>query len=432
MKAVLFFFFWVYSFCAMAQWQWAKNISVHHWDYGKYLYRTTNYIFVAGEAGYYGVNPSDIFISKYDLNGNLNLVINDTACNLYDFATDESENCYALLRFNNSMILRKYDSIGHIVWSKSKKLSSIAVHGKYLYAASELDTITKYDLNGNYVSSIITSNISIHKLRTDFNGSLFLTGHKVFDGYIAKYDSTGNFQWEYHDGGTGHNPAQITDFDFDTSNNVYFTGYYSSQMRTDCDTLDSKSSMYGYYTAKFNSAGQCQWIKNNGSRNISVTHDGIFLCAYDTLFKYTSNGQFNSLINYPLSPYSTSKKTTDAIYFTGIFSGSIVLGNQAITSSISTDAYLAKYSTLIPTALHQTDHQAMTAFPNPSYGIFHVSLNSVAVEQNVCVYDILGNCILTKSFLKGGRIDLSDQPKGVYFAEISNKEKKYVAKLVLQ
>lgn len=416
----------------MAQWQWAKNISVHHWDYGKFLDRTTNHIFVAGETGYYGVTPTDIFIAKYDLNGNLNVLMNDSSCNLYDFATDESENCYALLKFNNTMILRKYDSIGHVAWSKSKKLSSIAVHGSHLYAASGLDTITKYDLNGNFVSLIITSNISIHKIRTDFNGSLLLTGHKVFDGYIAKYDSTGNFKWEYYDGGTGHNPAQITDFDFDSNNNVYFSGYYSSQMRAACDTLDTKPSMYGYYTAKFNSAGQCQWINERGSRNISVTNDGVYLCAYDTMYKYTSNGLFVSSMHYPLSPYSTSKKTADAIYLTGIFSGSLILGNNTLTSSIATDAFLVKYSTHTAMATNEFNRQPFTAFPNPSYGNFQFSLNSIAIEQDVCVYDILGNCILKKSFLKGGKIDLSDQPKGVYFAEISSNEKKYVTKLVLQ
>ncbi|MCD6019939.1 MAG: hypothetical protein K0S53_3060 [Bacteroidetes bacterium] len=432
MRTIALFFFVLFSLSSSAQWNWAKNISIHHWDYGKFLHKTSANIFIAGETGYYGVTPSDVFIGKYDLNGNLMLLITDTACNLYDFATDNSENCYALLRIKNKTVLRKYDSIGNVAWTKSGNLSSITVYRNNLYASCGLDTILRYDLNGNHISSIIAPNISIHKIRTDFNGSLVLTGNKVFDGYIAKYDSIGNFLWEYYDGGTGHNPAAIDDIDFDTANNVYFTGHYSSQMRTMCDTLYPQNNVYGYYTVKINPTGQCQWIDPRGSRNISVTHDGVYLCAYDSMYKYTSSGQLISSIHYPLSPYSTSKKTTDAIYFTGIFTGTIILGNNTLTSSIATDAYLGKYSTSIATAMTEFNHQSCTAFPNPSCGIFQISLNNIAVEQDVCVYDILGNCIMSRTFLKGGKIDLSDQPKGVYFAEISSNEKKYVTKLILQ
>lgn len=432
MKTLVFFLFCFYSISGLAQWNWVKNISIHHWDYGKYMDRTSDHIFVAGETGYYGVTPTDIFIAKYDLNGNLNTLVNDTTCNLYDFATDASENCYALLKIKNQTVLRKYDSTGNVAWSKTKNISSIAVYDNHLYAALGHDTVLKYDLNGNYVSSIIVPNIQITKIKTDFKGSLILTGNKVSDSYIAKYDSLGNFLWDYYVGGTEHNPAAISDFDFDEANNVYFTGYYSSQIHTNCGTLDNKNNVYGFFTAKSNSTGQCQWINDQGSRNISVTQDGVYLCAYDTIYKYTSRGQFVSSMHYPLSPFSTSKKTADAIYFTGIFSGSTILGNHTLTSSIATDAYVGKFSTHNILKINEFNRQTFTVFPNPSYGIFQVSLNSIAIEQDVCVFDILGNCILNKSFLKGGKIDLSDQPKGVYFAEISSNEKKYVTKVVLQ
>jgi hypothetical protein len=178
--------------------------------------------------------------------------------------------------------------------------------------------------------------------------------------------------------------------------------------------------------------GQCQWIRNRGSRNLSVTNEGVYVCASDTIYKYSLNGNFAFAMQYPLSPYATSKKTSDAIYFTGIFSGNINLGNQSLSSSIATDAYLGKYSPIESNSVNRSLNTRFSAFPNPSNGIFQMLFNNEPVEQDICIYDILGNCILTKSLAKGGKLDLSSQPKGVYFAEITEKEKKHVAKLVVQ
>ena len=127
------------------QWEWARDISIEQWDYGKLIETTNNSILVAGETGGNSIH-SDVFIKKYDLNGNIQLTIIDTCSNLYGLAVDSSENVYVTVRsnVNNNYYIKKYNYLGNFLWSIPRKVFSITTYNNYLYASASLDTVFKY------------------------------------------------------------------------------------------------------------------------------------------------------------------------------------------------------------------------------------------------------------------------------------------------
>lgn len=87
----------------------------------------------------------------------------------------------------------------------------------------------------------------------------------------------------------------------------------------------------------------------------------------------------------------------------------------------------------LATVVNETKKQrSVSVFPNPSSGIITINLTAAATE--ICVYDLLGNCLWSGK-IQGDpnpKIDLSDQPKGIYFMEIVSENERSVAKMVLR
>lgn len=73
-------------------------------------------------------------------------------------------------------------------------------------------------------------------------------------------------------------------------------------------------------------------------------------------------------------------------------------------------------------------------YPNPSSGRFTISSTNTTVATQICIYDVLGNCLQNKNCQndKSLDIDLSSQPKGIYFVEIVSDRERSMRKIVLQ
>lgn len=84
-----------------------------------------------------------------------------------------------------------------------------------------------------------------------------------------------------------------------------------------------------------------------------------------------------------------------------------------------------------------TDESDINIIPNPSTGMFYISLNNFLGETNITVLNIQGQKIFsekiiinTEHFTK--KIDLSSQPKGIYFIEFRNKNIVKDRKIILR
>lgn len=76
---------------------------------------------------------------------------------------------------------------------------------------------------------------------------------------------------------------------------------------------------------------------------------------------------------------------------------------------------------------------ALDLFPDPSSGISTINLENIMPQTNVCVYDAWGKCVLNEVTMKKNEhvIDLSSQPRGIYFIEILAGDEKVMKKIVV-
>jgi len=84
---------------------------------------------------------------------------------------------------------------------------------------------------------------------------------------------------------------------------------------------------------------------------------------------------------------------------------------------------------LSPTAISEAVNSNISIFPNPTKGIF--TIEGITGEANVKIFNAFGVEITTSKIDLLGTIDLSGQPKGVYFIRIESGEKVSFEKVVL-
>ncbi|MBK7653031.1 MAG: T9SS type A sorting domain-containing protein [Flammeovirgaceae bacterium] len=84
-----------------------------------------------------------------------------------------------------------------------------------------------------------------------------------------------------------------------------------------------------------------------------------------------------------------------------------------------------------PTGMAENSAETISISPNPSQGIFTVSSTDMsAASLAIEVTDVKGKIVFNApSFLSGTvTVDISSQPKGMYFVKISNGVKQHCEK----
>ncbi len=91
------------------------------------------------------------------------------------------------------------------------------------------------------------------------------------------------------------------------------------------------------------------------------------------------------------------------------------------------------YSDFVNGIAETPDNFILTVFPNPSTGIFTLNLNNLP-NATLSVTDALGHCLWRKDCKDKNtqQIDLSSQPKGIYFLEVNSQGQRSVKKISLQ
>jgi hypothetical protein len=190
------------------------------------------------------------------------------------------------------------------------------------------ETSTNDDDQSFAIARDATGNIYVtgkFELTADFNSDGGTTNNLTSNGgddiFVAKYNSSGDYQWAFNIGGTGSERGHSVTVD--ASSNVYVTGYFNGS-NVDFDpstsTTNDLSSNGGtdIFVAKYNSSGDYQWAFNIGG---------------------TSNDQ----------GYGIALDASSNVYVTGWFQGSTVDFDPSasindISSNGSHDIYIAKYN----------------------------------------------------------------------------------------
>src|ERR1019366_7986565 len=266
----------------------------------------------------------DIFIAKYDANGNVLWAKSAGGTNWddgYSVATDVSGNVF----------------ITGVFWDSSLTFGSTTLP----YIGSGDIFIAKYDAGGNMLwakSAGGTGDDEGRSISTDPSGNVFVSGYfrsptitfgsitltnvaaYTNDIFIAKYDGSGNALWAKNVGGI---PSQYGGAGYslsaDASGSVFVTGNFSSPTITfDSITLTNAESSGDYsdvFIAKYDASGNVLWAKRAGGTNTDVG-------------------------------YSVSVDLSGNVFVTGNFSGSnITFGSYTFTSPVGYNypLFIVKY-----------------------------------------------------------------------------------------
>ena len=189
-----------------------------------------------------------------------------------------------------NMFVAKYGTDGTLVWAKQAEANGwvIAVDGS----------------GNSYITGVFAGTAT-------FDGTT-LTSTGISDVFVAKYGTDGTLAWaKKAGGGAGAIYGSSRGIAVDGSGNSYVTGYFYDTATFGGTNLNSRGGN-DIFVAKYGTDGTLAWAKQEGGTNNDYG-DGI---AID------GNGN---------------------IYVTGDFSGSITFDGTTLTSTGSTDMFVAKY-----------------------------------------------------------------------------------------
>jgi Secretion system C-terminal sorting domain/Beta-propeller repeat len=325
--------------------------------------------------------------------------------------------------FDTDMFIAKYDPNGNVVWVRQAggkdwdygfgvsidNLGNCYVTGMVGDTSYfETDTIfapystvifiAKYDTNGNYqwvktAGSYLTNNNSGTGIVNDALGNIYTTGvfqdTIIFDTdtliggkyYVAKFDPSGNCLWAIQDGktNTGFPFLYVNKIAIDNSGNSYVTGIFSDTLSYISDTIIS-SGKADIFITKYNNTGSFQWTKQAGGSDITYSDEGRDIVVDNNGYVYVTgdfigNGVFDTITISSNGGYDVFiSKWTDngnivwaknaggsvdeigfglelsydqSIYITGVFSDTAYFGTlELISPSSYADLYIACYDTL--------------------------------------------------------------------------------------
>jgi hypothetical protein len=422
---------------------------------------------------------SNVFIAKYDTNGNIlwakssgGLGVDDgvsCSADIYGnvFVTGWF---YSSITFDSTTLINsgindafivKYDTNGNVLWAKS----ATGAHDDGGLSVST-DASGNVFFTGIFYSPTITF------------GSITLTNAGGYDVFIAKYDANGNVLWAKRAGGTGWDEGYSVKAD--ASGNVFVAGYFSSSSISFTNTTLTNAGGYDAFIAKYDANGNVLWAKSAGGINndvaIAVSVDAgknIFAIGYfssptvifgsDILTQPvgSSNPMFIVKYDYYGNVLCTSALASGGYIVNSISGGYInnglvidpygnayvaaefnvnpfIVGTDSLLQTGSENVFVAKYKCdnydVMTLVNEQRNEGMMSVFPNPTSGIFKVNFRNKTVETKICIYDMLGNCVIDIVSMKNSNmeIDLSKQSKGIYFIEIVSDYERVVNKIVLQ
>jgi len=359
------------------------------------------------------VNPTDLFIVKYDSYGNVQWLNGAQVCGnnwIADIAADKFGNVYAIGSFaadsitfsnvvltNNNLVdnffIVKYNSSGNVLWAKNAVDTNAYYHmamdtaGNVYIRGNSHDSLllVKYTDGGN-ISWIrkYDTNISIDKIATDFSGNIYGTGNFTFniivgsdtlinhaycsDILIVKFDSLGNILWGKGIGGTWcDRPFDITT---DNRGNFFITGdFWDDTLNFDGIILNNIQGE-DMYVVKYDSNGIVKWATSIGSVGQEA---GTGVAA-------NMNGD---------------------VYVSGVFSfnSTMHFGSTTLMNPNGpADIFISKLDTALVTGYNEVEKYdtRLLLYPNPAANklIIHISLSK---SQNISlkIFDISGRLVTT-------------------------------------
>ena len=243
-------------------------------DTNNYLYTTGHFYHTTtiGATSLVSAGSSDLFIAKYDAQGN-NVWVQRVGGNAEEesgsIAVDDRGNSYVTGQFSGEInfgtvtlqnpnawldtFIAKYDSNGSLVWAKH-------IRGTDDYASAKPISL---DYLGNaYVAGSFGRTV-------DF-GSETLTASDLYDLFIAKYDPDGNLVWVQQ---ISDNTSQEVNDIATLGNVLYLTGDFHATASFGSTTVTSAGGTDIFLAAFDTSNGWPMWAKRAGGAGNDAGYD---------------------------------------------------------------------------------------------------------------------------------------------------------------
>lgn len=443
-------------------------------------------------TGYYhfaNVGGGDGFIAKFGANGQLSYgsyfggsgydgvsdLCIDTEKNFYVVGTTESSNFFGdfnYMKGGGDGYCMKFDENENFKWGKF-------VGGTGLDYGNAVTT----DPSGNVFIAGETQSTDVA------TSGAFQTTNLGNNAFLVKYNSSGTKQWATYFGGTYSEAANA--ICSDDNGNIYMTGEARSSGLATTGAYQSSISNMDAFLVKFSNSGKRKWSTyyggsgNESALGIATSGEYIYMTGY------TSSSSSIASSNAPQESYAgwndcfISKFNSVGNFLWGTYYGSYgVDWSYAIATSESntlnaTYVYIAGFSRLSPTLPYtsdgyQTYHAGsnyedqdgffvkvkdefnikatfktsneifnstdsimasndMEVYPNPTNGLFYISVNSSDTINTLEIYNIYGKRILnidTPSFSNTIPLDFSHLTKGTYLI-VSRLNNRVISKKIL-
>lgn len=392
--------------------QWAKSFGDNMIDEPWGITTDGSNVFVTGQFQSNTINfgtstltcngGGDVFVSKYDNNGNelwakgfgdIGLEIGyditiTTANDIYVTGSYKSPtltfSTYTLTNAGGSdYFIIRYDALGNEVWAKS-------AGGNF----DDSGTSIKEGFSGEIYTTGYFKSTSINFGATTFTNSSTASA----DVFLINYNTLGNETWSRAFGGN------LDDISYgvvsDLAGNVFIGGHiHSSSIALDSYSFTC-NGVGDAFIAKLNSAGTVIWAETEGG----LSDDGINDIAMDNAYNVLVTGFYNSSsINF--NPYS--------------------LNNNG-----SSDLCLAKLLNP-PSGIHSSSPllSLISIYPNPASSGF--TIRNLLPNTTVKIFDLNGKKIMHYELpnSESATIDVTNFATGIYLVNILTTTSNQIVKL---
>ena len=366
-----------------------------------FFFGTINTPGYIGDFYFEPVSHGDIFLAKSDLLLNFEwaqMADHDYSGDSYgiDFYVSEDENIYVTGKFNNNIILGEHElqgwngfiakcsPTGEILWLSevsddfNVKPTGICGNDIISYVSSyrysqgiRINEITSYDANTGSIYQTKDFEYSIEKMNYSSSEDKIISAENANELIsLSQLDNSMEVTWNIPFGG---NSAQgwVISTATDQFGNYYTYGYASNYLDYYGQTIGK-----GLYLAKHNPSGSVIWLKHfqdayqyTGYGNYLIT-DTITQSVYLTtafyadftlpdgtiiepgptgstvILKYDFNGNFKWVVHEEFFGRSLcfSSDYSGNVILSGIFGGTISIGNISLTSLSGSDVFISKYN----------------------------------------------------------------------------------------
>ncbi|MBI3500659.1 MAG: T9SS type A sorting domain-containing protein [Bacteroidetes bacterium] len=455
--------------------QWSKTFGSTNNDRAYSVQQTNDsgYI-IAGYTNGFGLGNDDVYLLKISSNGTLqwSKTFGGQGNDIASFVQQTNDGGYILTGFTNSfgakvpnIYLIKTYSDGTMQWSKTYGGTVSSSEGNSVQQTNDGGFIIT-----GYTSSFGAGSVDVYLVKTASDGTLqwtktfggtgddygysgrqtidggyiitgetYITGGGISDMYLIKTDSNGSLQWTKIFGGSSNDE-----------------GGYAVEETNDGGFIiagETRSFGSGYldvYLVKTTSSGILQWSKTFGGTGsdrgnfVQQTNDGFIITGYTGSFGKGAGDIY--LIKTDSNGNSGCNETNpNTILSSGGIQGSGGIQNTGGTTTtpatqVSTGGIETTLCLTVGTNENNHANNSVYVSPNPSTGIFQIQMDNVKWlmangNTSINIYNLLGEKIFTSTINhQTSTIDISNEPKGIYFYKIAAKDRNEVAtgKLIIQ